>query len=305
MTRAVAKRPGVRRPSAALRDLLRDERVARRTHCTSHAQRNGEKLDAGADLPHTIRLLDMKAQNSNPQEKIGIFQIIVLVLSIVVLGALFVDTAFKLPPEVSRVLNAIDTSVCLLLLADFGWRFYRAPAKWEFLKWGWIDLLASIPSVPALRVGRLIRIVRIVRLIRALRATHRLSGILFRDKIRGGFASVVLSFVLLAMFSSVGILVCEEPDPSANIHTAEDSLWWSISTLTTVGGSDLHPVTTEGRVLAMALTICGMGMFGAISGMVASLLLGEQKKQSDNITEISEHLKRLETKIDALQSPPK
>jgi voltage-gated potassium channel len=151
----------------------------------------------------------------------------------------------------------------------------------------------------------LIRVLRILRLVRALRATHRLSGILFRDKIRGGFASVFLSFLLLVMFSSVGILLCEEPDPNANIRTAGDSLWWSISTLTTLGGSNLHPVTTEGRVLAMALTICGMGMFGAISGMVASVLLGQQKKDADINAEILDQLKRLETKMDALQRQEK
>jgi voltage-gated potassium channel len=119
-------------------------------------------------------------------EPIGLFQIVVLILSIVVLGALGADTVFTFPPGVSNILQILDTVVCVLLLIDFGIRFHKAPSKLAFLKWGWIDLIASIPYIPSLRIGRAVRILRVIRLLRAIRATQKISSLLLKDKIQTG-----------------------------------------------------------------------------------------------------------------------
>lgn len=238
--------------------------------------------------------------NNSDHEHVGVFQIVVLILSLVILGALFADTAFKLPPQISDILQTVDTLVCILLLSDFGVRFYRAESKLAFMKWGWIDLIASIPNLPALRFGRLVRILRVIRLLRAIRATHKITSIILRDKIQSGFASVILVSFLLVMFASVGILICEQPEPAANIKTAEDAIWWSVATVTTVGYGDKYPVTAEGRVLAMILMICGAGIFGMVSGLVASSFIGVKKNAIDEKTEIIVRLKNLEEKIDVL-----
>ena len=156
-------------------------------------------------------------------EKVGLFQVVVLILSIIVLSALGADAAFKLPKEVSDILQTLDTLVCIVLLTDFGIRFYKAESKLTFMKWGWIDLIASIPNVPILRVGRFIRILRIIRLLRAIRATHKISSLLLKDKIKTGVASAFLSAFLLIMFCSVAILICEQQNPNANIKTAGDA----------------------------------------------------------------------------------
>jgi voltage-gated potassium channel len=213
----------------------------------------------------------MNGNNSN-HEPVGLFQLIVLILSVVVLGALFADTAFKLPPQISNVLQTVDTLVCVLLLSDFAVRFYRAKSKLTFMKWGWIDLIASIPNIPILRIGRLVRILRVIRLLRAIRATHKITS----------------------------LIICEQPEPTANIKTAEDAVWWSVATITTVGYGDKYPVTAEGRVLAMMLMVCGAGMFGLVSGLVASSFIGIKKDNGDHQTEIIERLKKLEEKIDDL-----
>jgi len=238
--------------------------------------------------------------NKSNHEHVGLFQIVVLVLSVVVLGALFADTAFKLPAQISSVLQTVDTLVCILLLSDFGIRFYRAKSKLAFMKWGWIDLIASIPNIPILRIGRLVRVLRVIRLLRAIRATHKVTSIILQDKIKTGFASVILSSFLLVTFASIGILICEQPEPTANIKTAEDAVWWSVATITTVGYGDKYPVTAEGRVLAMMLMVCGAGMFGLVSGLVASSFIGIKKDKGDGQAEIIERLKKLEEKIDAL-----
>src|ERR1035438_660346 len=105
----------------------------------------------------------MNGAGGSNSEKIGLFQIVILILLILVLGSLGADAVFKLPKHVSDILQTLDTLVCVLLLTDFGIRFFKAESKLTFLRWGWIDLIASIPNVPILRVGRLVRILRIIR----------------------------------------------------------------------------------------------------------------------------------------------
>ena len=78
----------------------------------------------------------------------------VLVLSTYVLAALLVDTFFKLEPEVSRLLNLVDDLICMFFLYEFCVRFFRAENKLKFMKWGWIDLLSSIPTLEYFRPGR-------------------------------------------------------------------------------------------------------------------------------------------------------
>ena len=244
----------------------------------------------------------MNAVGKSNSEKISFFQIVVLLLSVVVLVALGVDTVCKLPKQVSDLLQTLDTLVCVLLLVDFCVRFYTAESKLAFLKWGWIDLIASIPNLPILRVGRLVRILRIIRLLRAIRATHVVTSVLLKNKLQNGIASVILTAFLLVMFCSLGILICEQQSPDANIKTAGDAIWWSVTTISTVGYGDKYPVTAEGRIVAMVLMISGMGLFGVFSGLSASFFLGSRQQTIvREESKILARLEKLEEKIDQLK----
>jgi len=238
---------------------------------------------------------------SGGAEKVGLFQIVILILSVVVLAALAADTVLKLPAEVSDILQVLDTAVCVLLLTDFVMRFRRARSKWQFMKWGWIDLLASIPNIPILRIGRFVRILRVLQLIRAIRASQKISQLLMRNRMQTGVASVAVTSFLLVMFCSVAILLCEQQDPNANIKSSGDALWWSVTTITTVGYGDRYPVTTQGRVVAALLMFSGIGLFGVLSGLGASYFLGAKHenvmKEEDKILA---RLEKLEEKIDRL-----
>lgn len=238
----------------------------------------------------------MQTNDTASREQLTIFQLVLLILSIAVLAALLLDTVAPVTDEVSRIIHIFDTCVCVLLLVDFGARLWRAPDKRKFMKWGWIDLLASIPNVEWLRAGRLVRILRILRLLRALRAGHRVLQLILSNKPKSAFASVGLSSILLITISSVIVLVVET-GPEANIQTAEDALWWSVTTVTTVGYGDKYPITTEGRILAMVLMVCGVGLFGTLSGLMASLLLGGREEESSEMRVVLNKLERLEQQL--------
>lgn len=84
--------------------------------------------------------------------------------------------------------------------------------------------------------------------------------------------------VLMVIFSSIAILQVET-DINSNIKTAEDAIWWSYVTITTVGYGDKFPVTTEGRLIAAILMTAGVGLFGTFTGFVASWFVSENKEQ--------------------------
>jgi voltage-gated potassium channel len=207
-------------------------------------------------------------------EDVGPFQLTLLVLSVVALGIIAAEALLPVPREVSRILAGVDLIACGVFFLDFVLRFRGAESKLRFLRWGWIDLLASIPNVDVLRLGRAVRVLRVLRLLRGVRSLRHLVGIMYRHKGRGGVATVVLIMFLLVVFTSVGILLCETA-PDSNIRTAGDAVWWSVTTVTTVGYGDRFPVTAAGRTLAIFLMICGVGLFGTLSGVIASLFLGQ------------------------------
>lgn len=213
---------------------------------------------------------------NNTENKLGLLNIIVIILSIYVLGALIIDTVFVLPKEISVLLNYIDNTICAFFFFEFCIRFFNAENKFEFMKWGWIDLLSSLPMVGFLRAGRLLRLIRLLRIIRAFRSTKTLVNHIFANKAQGTFTSMAVISILLVIFSAIGILQVET-DPNSNIKTAEDAIWWAYVTITTVGYGDKFPVTTEGRIIAAILMTAGVGLFGTFTAFVASWFATEKK----------------------------
>jgi len=236
---------------------------------------------------------------ANPA-KLSLFQILILILSVYVLCALFVQTVFVLPAQVDLLIESLDFAICLLFIADFFARLYKAPSKMSFLKWGWIDLVSSMPMFDFLRWGRLVRIVRILRILRAFRSTKVLLSNYFNNRAKGTFAAVTMISLLMVIFSSIAILNLENT-PESNIKTPSDALWWSFATITTVGYGDRFPVTHEGRFIAALLMTTGVGLFGTFTAYVASLFMeAEHKKEESDIQTLIHEVRLLKAQVEGL-----
>ncbi|MBZ9540137.1 ion transporter [Modicisalibacter tunisiensis] len=209
------------------------------------------------------------------EDRITPFKLFILALSFYVLGALIADTFFSLSPEVSRLLQYIDLLVCVFYFIDFCLRFRAAKNKWHYMRWGWIDLLASIPA-GWLMGAKAFRVVQLIRLLRALKSLELIWRILFRNRAKGLFASAATATVLLVAFGALTMLLVESPNPDSPIDTAEEALWWAIVTVTTVGYGDYYPVTTLGRVVAVLLMVSGVGLFGSFAAYIGSLFVADQ-----------------------------
>ncbi len=245
--------------------------------------------------------------NSDPVSKydteakqLGFLEIAVLVLSVYVLSALLLQTAFQLPPEINRLLDRLDLLVCIVFFVEFCVRFRRAPSKLAFLKWGWIDLIASIPTVDFLRWGRLVRVIRIIRILRAFRSTRHLITFLYRNRTKSLAGTAAISAAVLIIFSCIAVLAFEN-EKDSNIRTSFDAIWWAISTMTTVGYGDKYPVTVEGKVVAMVLMVTGVGLFGVLTGLFARLFIdSELKKEESDIAKLAGEIRLLREQVERI-----
>ena len=61
--------------------------------------------------------------------------------------------------------------------------------------------------------------------------------------------------------------------PGALIKDIWTAYWWTLATLATVGYGDVYPVTVSGRVIAVVVMIYGVGLFGVITGALATWVI--------------------------------
>ncbi|WP_304344276.1 potassium channel family protein [Chryseobacterium koreense] len=222
-----------------------------------------------------MRLKDLQTESVKP------FNIIIIFLSIYVLLELLISSFFKPPHEIAKLLDYIDDMICVVFLIDFLVQFSKARNKLKFMKWGWIDLVSSIPTFGYLRAGRAFRLIRLLRILRAFRSARHLINHIYKNKTQGAFTTVAVIAILMIIFSAISILQVETA-PDSNIKTAEDALWWSYVTVTTVGYGDRFPVTTEGRVIAIALMTVGVGLFGTFTAFLASWFVEDNRELKKN-----------------------
>lgn len=205
-----------------------------------------------------------------------------LVLCVLALTGVVVQNAFRHDPEIETVLDYADVGICAAFAADFFVSLWRAQRRMRYLiTWGWLDLLSSIPTLQIARWGRLARIARILRVLRGLRATRLLGEAVLSKRRQSTVAAAALLALILVIGASTAILHFETPLES-NIRTAEDALWWAVTTITTVGYGDRYPITTEGRVLAAMLMVAGVGLFGTLSAALAAWFLAPEDEATNS-----------------------
>ena len=215
-----------------------------------------------------------------PEASFSVFEMGVLVLA--VLSMFLWPGLYSASEATTRILELSDYAVSAVFLVKFVFDLLKAPSKRRFMRWGWIDLIASIPALPALHA---LRLFRIVRLFRQAKALHSQSAVL--QQLTARRTEATFSFIMLVMLISMGagsLLILNLESEAGNITTPEEAIWWAFVTVTTVGYGDYYPVTTWGRLVAGLLSVCGIGMFGVFTGWVATFLI-DPLKEANRTTE--------------------
>src|SRR5438874_3887824 len=235
-------------------------------------------------------------------ERLGVLEVVTLIFSVYVLVALLIQATVRLSPETAEVLDWIDLLVCAVFLTDFFVRFHRAPSKAQFMKWGWIDFVSSIPMINIFRVGRVVRIVRVFRILRAFRSTKYLVVYFLRYRKATSLTAVAATSFCIMVFAAIAVMNFEDL-PESNIKNAGDAFWWAFVTMTTVGYGDKYPLTAEGRIVACILMLAGAGMFATLTGFIASMFVQPNGKEAESeVRQLAREIQALSEKIDALST---
>ncbi|MCO5184840.1 MAG: ion transporter [Anaerolineae bacterium] len=202
-------------------------------------------------------------------------------------------------------ISFVDIFLALAFMADFIFNFFRAKHKLEYMRWGWIALLAGIPVFPSMppifnlvRFARLIRLVQILHRLR-MRSGRQLWTDVIRQRARGTLLGMILIGGVLLVISSFLIVRFESGAPGAEIDTVTEGFYWGLITITTVGYGDFVPVTFQGRTLAGIITILGIIIVAVATSYVTQSFQGGSSRQDDfdqmvkDVAEVKQLLQQL------------
>ncbi|MFH8370218.1 potassium channel family protein [Streptomyces sp. NPDC018031] len=162
-------------------------------------------------------------------------------------------------PLVHRVCRGVEWAVWGAFAVDYLARLYLAPARWRFVRAQPLSLaVVVLPMIQPLRLLRLVSTLLLAGQRARMAAQVRLT------------TYVVGSCAGLLMFGSLAVLEVERNAPDGNIRTLEDAVWWSFTTMTTVGYGDLAPTTGWGRLLAVGLMLSGIALLGVVTANIAA-----------------------------------
>nr|WP_042186454.1 potassium channel family protein [Kibdelosporangium sp. MJ126-NF4] len=175
------------------------------------------------------------------------------------------------PGQVRLALEITLWLIWLVFAADYVVRLVLAERKLRFVWQHLFDLLTvALPMVRQLRV---------LRLVTVLRVLNRKASGAFRGRvvIYVGIVTLLVSFA-----AALAVLDAERTHPDAGINSFPKALWWTLTTISTVGYGDVYPITWEGRLVAASLMIGGIALLGVITGMIASWFL-ERIQQTEDV----------------------
>lgn len=186
-------------------------------------------------------------------------------------------------------LVTIEAVTVAFFAADFAMRLWtakflrpslsepRAVLRYIFSFSGLVDLLSFLPYYlpvffPSGAVAfRMFRVARVFRLFR-VNAYYDSLGVItevISSKRQQLFSSVFILLVLM-LASSLCMYSLEHDAQPEVFSNAFSGIWWSVSTLLTIGYGDIYPVTTMGKVFSIFITFLGVGMVAIPTGIISA-----------------------------------
>ena len=158
--------------------------------------------------------------------------------------------------------------------------------KYAFTPISIIDFLAILPfylnlllpiDFRFITILRFFRLLRIFKLRRYSHALHTLWQVIVDKK-----EELVINFVTILglLVVSASLMYYIERDSQPELFSSiPATMWWSVSTLTTVGYGDMVPITTFGKLLSACIAMLGIAMFALPAALLSSGFTEQIKNQ--------------------------
>lgn len=155
---------------------------------------------------------------------------------------------------------------------------------------GIVDLLTIIPAffLSGFVIFRMLRVARIFHLFR-LNAKYDsfnvITTVLYEK--RNQIISSVFIVLILMLASSLCMYSVEHEAQPAVFRNAFSGIWWSMSTLLTVGYGDIYPITALGRIMAICIAYLGVGAVAIPTGIISAGFV-EQYQRKSSISDLKD-----------------
>ncbi len=227
--------------------------------------------------------------------KFNLFLSILIIIDLVLITLTLVS---QVPVNLYYGIVTFDTVLCIILLVEFFRRFSDSDNKKQFLLKNWTELIAAIPfdflMLPfVLNLARYSRVMKVLKFIKVIALFSQFFETIDVFLKKTHLDEIFGLSLLVVLASTLGLYLF---DPS--ITTLFDSLWFVLSTMTTVGYGDIMPQSGAGRIIGLGILIVGVLIFSTITGAMASyfarkVLMNEEfniTENDDNIALLKEDL---------------
>lgn len=215
--------------------------------------------------------------SKDPYSKDLSYEIFMLLLSVLAVFNLICYIFIPIK-DIREIFSVMGIFTSFFFIYDFLYRFFSAPSKKVYFihKYGWADMLASIP-LAQFNIFRGLRVFKVYVIIKRIGARNLLQ-ILKHELATTALFGVFFIMILVIEFGAIGVLYAEKNAVGANILTAKDALWWAFVSITTVGYGDRYPITDIGRVVGVITIFVGVGLFGVVTGFLANKFVVNKPK---------------------------
>jgi voltage-gated potassium channel len=228
----------------------------------------------------------------SPDERGGIieriFEFILVATIILSIVAIVLESVPSIDAEYAALFDAFEIYSVLFFTFEYIARAYsivenpkfadpvRGRIRYITSPIAIIDLLAFVPFYLAfmsvdLRFLRIFRLMALFRMFKIARYLHALT--IFRRVLKDRKEQLVLSFIfilfVLVVISFVMFYAEKDAQPD-KFSSIPATMWWGISTLTTVGYGDIVPITDLGKFLGGIFAIAGVGLLALPAGILSS-----------------------------------
>ena len=211
--------------------------------------------------------------------------IYLILLSLVVV---VIDSVESISSKFHSGLTALEWLFTIIFSLEYIARVYCAQNRMQYIKSFYviIDLIAVLPTYLAMLFPELhalidVRVLRLIRIFRVFKLTEYVAEYVHLGAALAASRRKIFVFLsgVLMIVMVLGTLMYVIEGPANGFTSIPTSIYWAISTMTTVGFGDITPKTDLGRFITSIMMLMGWGTLAVPTGIVTAELASSRNEQ--------------------------